>query len=78
MFIGESFSYSKIYNILNNVPGVNDTVKVQVVNKNSANYSNVFFSIQDNVSPDGDSLITPNNAILELKFPEVDIKGKLR
>ena len=78
MFIGESLLYSKIYNILNNVSGVNDTVKVQIVNKNSANYSNVFFSIQDNVSPDGDSLVTPKNAILELKFPEVDIKGKLR
>tara|TARA_R110000822_G_scaffold88329_1_gene204648 strand:+ start:256 stop:2052 length:1797 start_codon:yes stop_codon:yes gene_type:complete len=78
MFIGESLSYSKIFNILNNVVGVNSTVKAQIVNKNSANYSNVFFSIQENVSPNGDSLIAPKNAIFELKFPEIDIKGKLR
>ena len=78
LFIGESLSLSRIFNILNNVSGVNDTVKVQIVNKNSSNYSNVFFQINENMSPDGDMLVCPKNAIFELKFPEVDIKGKLR
>ena len=78
LFIGEGLSLSKIFNILNNVPGVNDTVKVQIVNKNSSNYSNVFFSISENMSPDGDVLVCPKNAIFEIKFPQVDIKGKLR
>jgi hypothetical protein len=78
LFIGEALSKSKIFNILNNVPGVNDTVKAQIINKNSTNYSNVFFSIQENMSPDGNMLVCPKNAIFELKFPEVDIKGKLR
>ena len=78
MFIGEHFSMSKIFNILNNVPGVNDVVKVKFVNKNSSNYSNVVFSVEDNMSPDGDALVCPKNAIFEIKFPEVDIKGKLR
>lgn len=77
-FIGESLSLSRIFNILNNVNGVNDTVKVQIVNKNSGNYSNVSFSIQENTSPDGDMIVCPKNAVFELKFPEVDIKGKLR
>ena len=39
---------------------------------------NVFFDIEDNTSPDGDYILTPANAIMEMKFPEVDIKGKLR
>jgi len=78
LFIGEGLSYSRMFNILNNVPGVNDTVKIQIVNKNSSNYSNVFFSIDENVSPDGDMLVCPKNAVFEIKFPEVDIKGKLR
>ena len=78
LFIGESLSLSRIFNILNNVSGVNDTVKVQIVSKNSSNYSNVFFQINENMSPDGDMLVCPKNAIFELKFPEVDIKGKLR
>ena len=78
LFIGEGLSLSRIFNILNNVPGVNDTVKVQIINKNTSNYSSVFFSINENMSPDGDTLVCPKNAIFEMKFPEVDIKGKLR
>ena len=78
LFIGERLSISTIFNILNDVKGVNDVVKVNLVNKNSSNYSSVFFDIEDNMSPDGDYLLTPANAILEMKFPAVDIKGKLR
>ena len=78
LFIGESISKSNIFNVLNSVSGVNDVVKAQIINKTSVNYSNVFFSISDNVSPDGDMIVCPKNAIFEMKFPEVDIKGKLR
>ena len=78
LFIGESLSISSIFNVLNNVNGVSDVVKVSIINKSSTNYSNVFFSVQDNLSPDGDYLVTPANAVLELKYPAVDIKGKLR
>jgi uncharacterized phage protein gp47/JayE len=77
-FVGEPISMSKIFSILNNIPGVNDAVKVQLVNKQGSNYSNVFLSISENMSPDGDSLVCPKNAIFEIKFPQVDIKGKLR
>ena len=78
LYIGERLSISKIFNVLNNVNGVNDVVRVNVINKSTSNYSNVFFSIQDNMSLDGDYILTPSNAILEMKFPSVDIKGKLR
>ena len=78
LFIGEHLEISKIFSTLNDVAGVNDVVKAQIINKNSSNYSNVFFSISENISPDGDKLICPKNAIFEMKFPEVDIKGKLR
>ena len=78
LFIGEGLSLSRIFNTLNNVPGVNDTVKVQITNKNNSSYSNVFFAIAENMSLDGDALVCPKNAIFEMKFPEVDIKGKLR
>lgn len=78
LFVGENISISKVFNILNNVPGVNDAVKAQFVYRQGPNYSNVFFSIEENTSPDGDSLVCPKNAIFEIKFPQVDIKGKLR
>jgi hypothetical protein len=78
MFIGERLSISEIFSELNKVKGVNDVVKVQIVNKNTADYSSVVFPVRENLSPDGDYLLTPQNAILELKFPQTDIKGKLR
>jgi hypothetical protein len=78
MFIGERLSISDIFSELNKVSGVLDVVKVQIVNKTSSGYSSVVFPVRENLSPDGDYLLTPANAILELKFPEVDIKGKLR
>jgi uncharacterized phage protein gp47/JayE len=78
MFIGERLSISQIFSELNKVTGVLDVVKVQIINKNSSDYSGVVFPIQENLSPDGDYLLTPQNAILEMKFPETDIKGKLR
>jgi hypothetical protein len=78
LFIGERLSISEIFKTLNDVPGVNDVVKVKMVNKNTANYSSVFFDVNENTSPDGDYILTPANAVLELKFPQVDIKGKLR
>jgi hypothetical protein len=78
MFIGERLSISEIFSELNKVKGVLDVVKVQITNKSSSDYSSVVFPVQENLSPDGDYLLTPQNAILELKFPETDIKGKLR
>ncbi len=78
MFIGERLLISDIFSELNKVNGVMDVVKVKIINKNTSGYSNVVFPIQQNLSPDGDYLLTPKNAVLELKFPEVDIKGKLR
>ena len=32
----------------------------------------------ENLSPEGDYLMCPKNAIFEIKFPSVDIKGKTR
>tara|TARA_B100001093_G_scaffold214239_1_gene205561 strand:+ start:33572 stop:35368 length:1797 start_codon:yes stop_codon:yes gene_type:complete len=78
LFVGEQISKSQIFDTLNNVSGVNDVVKIQIINKTSINYSSVFFDIEENTSPDGDYIVTPANAIMEMKFPEVDIKGKLR
>ena len=34
-------------------------------------------TINQNLSPDGTTLMTPKNAILELKYPTKDIKGKI-
>ncbi|MBV02868.1 MAG: hypothetical protein CML45_00590 [Rhodobacteraceae bacterium] len=77
-FIGESLYISDIYRVLKEVSGVLDVLSVKIFSKTGANYSNSSININSNLSGDGSQLIVPNNAILELKFPEVDIVGKLR
>ncbi len=78
MFIGEHVSISTMFSLLNSVRGVQDTVKIKLLQKTGANYSNVTYNFDDSFSPDGDSLIVPKNVIMELKFPQSDLRGKIR
>jgi hypothetical protein len=77
-FIGEPFYISDVYSELKKVTGVLDVEKVKLVNKAGGNYASAQLNINKNMSPDGSYLVTPYNAILEIKFPSVDIKGKVR
>lgn len=79
-FIGESISISDIYQKLAQVEGVLSVSSVKITNKTgtSSNYSSVQFDIEDNMSPDGASIIIPKNVVAELKFPSVDIVGKIK
>jgi hypothetical protein len=75
MDIGEHFSLSKIFNILNDVDDVVDVVSVKVVVKSGGVYSDTRFSSEENMSSDGRYLIAPENVIFEIKYPQVDIRG---
>lgn len=77
-YIGEQFSISDVYSFLKDVPGVLDALKVKIVPKTTSEYNQASISINDNLSPDGNYLMVPKNAIVEVKFPEIDIKGKVR
>jgi len=77
-FIGEPLYISQIYEVLKEVDSVLDVTRVKVVSKQSGNYSSAAIDINDNLSADGSYIVVPNNAILELKYPEVDIIGKVR
>lgn len=77
-YIGEPVYISNIYTELSKVTGVLDVSSVKLVNKNGANYSNVKLNINQNLSPDGSYLVVPQNVVVEIKFPEVDIQGKVR
>ena len=77
-FIGEPIYISDIYSTLKKVKGVLDVIKVKLNNKSGTNYSGVEIDINANLSPDGNYLVVPKNVILELKFPDTDIKGKIR
>jgi hypothetical protein len=76
-YIGEPFYISDIYSELKNVNGLLDVLTVRLVNKGGSDYSSANIDINDNISPDGSYLMVPANALVEIKFPTTDIKGKV-
>jgi hypothetical protein len=78
MYIGEPLYITRIYDILNNVDGVIDTRKVIIKNKTGSSYSNVSIDMDKMLSKDGTYYKTPDNVILELKYPNLDIKGTVK
>ena len=78
LFIGEALYLSDIYKVLKDVVGVLDVVKVNIFIKSGGDYSEASIDITKNMSTDGSYLAVPNNAIMELKFPETDIVGKVK
>ena len=77
-YIGEPLYISDIYQALKETKGVLDVTKVSLTNPQGSNYSGTQININDNLSPDGSYMVTPKNAILELKYPDIDIKGKVQ
>ena len=76
-FIGEAFYISDLYEKLKKVPGILDVTKVNIINKTGTNYSSIVLDINQNLSPDGSYLMVPKNCIVEIKYPKVDIVGKI-
>ena len=76
-FIGEPLYLTDIYSALNKVKGVIDTKRVNITRKLGANYSTIRFDIDGSMSADGRYLSVPTNVVLELKFPDSDIKGAI-
>lgn len=76
--IGEHFYITKIYSVLNNVPGVVDTSKVEVKRISGNNYSSVYYDIKNNRSADGKYILIPKNVIYEIKYVNSDIRGVVK
>jgi len=76
--ISENFYISDIYSTLKEVGGILDVISAKIVLKIGGNYSNTFFDFQKELSADGRMLKVPQNVVLELKYPNVDIKGVIR
>jgi len=77
-YIGEDINISEMYRELNKVTGVHDVISVRMVNKTGTNYSGNTININNNTSPDGTKLVIPKNAVIEIKYPDTDIKGQVR
>ena len=77
MDIGEPFSISEIYNVLNKTRGIADVRNVVIENVTGTNYSDIGYNIRQNTTSDGRYVKVPKNVILELKFPDTDIIGSV-
>jgi hypothetical protein len=77
-YIGEDVNISAMYQELSKVTGVQDVILVKLLTRSGANYSVNSININNNLSPNGTKLIIPKNAVVEIKYPDVDIKGQVR
>lgn len=77
LYIGEPIYITRLYSILGKVEGVADVKTVRIMQKRGSDYSSVNINFDDAMSSDGTYIMTPKNAIMELKYPNRDIKGTL-
>ena len=77
-YIGEDVNIAEIYKELSKVTGVYEAISVKLLNKTGTNYASNTLNINNNLSPDGTKLVIPKNAVVEIKYPDVDIKGQIR
>jgi phage-related baseplate assembly protein len=77
LYIGEPVYISRLYSVLGKVEGVSDVKKVTVNQKFGGAYSSTRINFDDALSKDGTYINTPKNVIMELKYPNNDIKGTL-
>jgi hypothetical protein len=73
--IGEAIFLTDIYTELKKVEGIVDVISVKIVRKTGGRYSDTPLNIENGLSPDGRYIQIPKNVILELKYPDDDIKG---
>ena len=73
--IGEFFSISNIYSILNSVTGVVDAMSVTIEQKTGVGYASTMFNVKNQTTTDGRHVRAPKNVIFEVKYPNSDIQG---
>ena len=75
LYIGEQIEITRIYNAINKIDGVIDTVKVTPMIRSGGKYSSINISMNTLLSADGKMIKPPKNVILELKYPNDDLMG---
>jgi len=78
MYFGEPLNIARIYKTINNVPGIMDCLSVKIGLKTGLPYASARYDLTRNLSADGTELKVPKNVILEVKFPQNDIKGSFK
>ena len=73
--IGESFSITDVYNVLNEAEGVADVANVDITVKTGGFYSDYFINLEEYTSPDGRFINIPHDVIWEIRLISDDVKG---
>jgi hypothetical protein len=76
--MSENLYISDIYSTLKEVDGILDVISAKAVLKVGGVYSDTFFDLQENLSADGRMIMIPQNVVLELKYPTIDITGVIK
>ncbi len=76
--IGESFSITDLYSLINSTPGIVDATFVRVFQKTGTGYATTNFNVKNYTTSDGRMVTAPKNVIFEVKFPSADIEGTIR
>jgi hypothetical protein len=74
---GETLNITDVYNSLKKVNGIVDVVSVSIDEKIGGVYSDSQFNFKANTSSDGRYINVPANVVMELKYPNSDIKGTI-
>ena len=77
-YIGEPIYITDIQNVLSKTRGVVDVKSVKIKNLHGGNYSSTPFDFDKVISKDGTHYKVPKNVVLELRFPDIDLKGKVK
>ncbi len=77
-YIGEPIYITDIQNILSKTRGVVDVKTVKINNLYGGTYASTPFDFDKVISKDGTYYEIPKNVILELRYPDKDLKGKIK
>jgi hypothetical protein len=72
---GAPFYISDVYRILNDLEEVVDTKTVKVISQYGTNYSGIEYEAEANITSDGRFVKVPEDVVLEVKYPDIDIIG---
>jgi len=75
LLLGSPFYVSEIYQLLNDIKEVVDTKNVKIINKFGTGYSDNSYDVESNISADGRFVFVPEDTVLEIRYPNIDIVG---
>ena len=75
--MGEPFRTGEVFRVLKGVDGIIDVVDVTIERKIGSKYSDYYYNLAKNTTPDGRLIKTPEFAAYEIKYPSSDIVGTI-